>query len=65
MLVAADKYCEKHILRALEPSNALEVLDASDVCQNMLLKEQTMDMVVKNAETVFFFFFYVFLFEII
>ncbi|XP_078180994.1 BTB/POZ domain-containing protein At3g56230-like [Carex rostrata] len=62
LLVAADKYdipylrkyCEKRILRSLEPSNALQVLEVSDVCQNMLLKEQAMDMVVKNAETVVF-----------
>lgn len=62
LLVAADKYdipylrkyCEKRILRSLKPSNALQVLEVSDVCQNMLLKEQAMDMVVKNAETVVF-----------
>ncbi|KAJ3684157.1 hypothetical protein LUZ61_013321 [Rhynchospora tenuis] len=62
LLVAADKYdipylrkyCERHILRSLEPSNALDVLEVSDACQNMLLKEQAMDIVVKNAESVVF-----------
>jgi speckle-type POZ protein len=62
LLVAADKYdipylrkyCEKRILCSLEPSNALEVLEVSDICQNMLLKEQAMNMIVKNAEAVVF-----------
>jgi hypothetical protein len=46
------KYCEKRILCSIKPSNALEVHEASDISQNMLLKEKAMNVIVKNAEPV-------------
>ncbi|KAJ3680914.1 hypothetical protein LUZ60_015403 [Juncus effusus] len=62
LLVAADKYdipylrkyCEKYILRSLDPFNALEVLEISELCQNETLKEHAMDLIVKHADEIVF-----------
>ncbi|WOL16617.1 BTB/POZ domain-containing protein [Canna indica] len=62
LLIASDKYdipflrkqCEKRILAALQPSNALDVLEVSEVCSNAQLKEEAMDVIVKHAEDVVF-----------
>ncbi|KAG9455194.1 hypothetical protein H6P81_008098 [Aristolochia fimbriata] len=62
MLVAADKYdipflkklCEKQILRSLDASNALEVLEISETCSNKKLRESAMGSIVKHMEEVVF-----------
>lgn len=62
LLIAADKYnipflkkfCEIQILRSLDSSNALEVLEISEVCSNNTLKESAMNSIVKHMEDVVF-----------
>ncbi|XP_068644509.1 BTB/POZ domain-containing protein At3g56230-like [Aristolochia californica] len=62
MLVAADKYdipflkklCEKRILGSLDASNALEVLEISEICSNKILKESAMSSIVKHMEEIVF-----------
>lgn len=62
LLIAADKYnipflkkfCEIQILRSLDSSNALEVLEISEVCSNNMLKESAMNSIVKHMENVVF-----------
>lgn len=60
LLIAADKYnipylkkfCEARILGSLGPSNALQVLEVSEMCSNTELKEQAMKSIVKHMEDV-------------
>ncbi|OVA12666.1 BTB/POZ-like [Macleaya cordata] len=60
--VAADKYeipylqtfCERRMLESLDSSNALEVLEISDVCSNKTLREAAMKSVVKHMEDIVF-----------
>lgn len=62
LLIAADKYeipflrnyCEREILRVLAPSNALQVLEISEVCSNMTLKDRAMSLVLKHMEEIVF-----------
>ncbi|XP_008792194.2 BTB/POZ domain-containing protein At1g01640 [Phoenix dactylifera] len=62
MLVAADKYdipflrkvCEHQILDSLDSSNALDILEVSDVCSNRILKDRAMNSIVEHAEDVVF-----------
>ncbi|KAL7229257.1 hypothetical protein ACSBR2_007875 [Camellia fascicularis] len=60
--VAADKYdipflqkfCEHRMLGSLDSSNALDILEISDVCSNHSLKETALNFIVKNMEDVVF-----------
>ncbi|XP_075672369.1 BTB/POZ domain-containing protein At3g56230 isoform X1 [Castanea sativa] len=60
--LAADKYeipyllkfCERHMLRSLKSSNALNVLEISDVCSYLSLKETALKFIVKNIEDIAF-----------
>lgn len=60
--VAADKYeitylqkfCERHMLRSLNPSSALDVLEISDACSYISLKESALKFIVKNMEDIAF-----------
>ncbi|XP_057979420.1 BTB/POZ domain-containing protein At3g56230-like [Malania oleifera] len=61
--IAADKYeipflqrfCERRMLGSLNPSNALDVLEISDVCSNLqALKETALNYVVGNMEDIVF-----------
>ncbi|KAK9699965.1 hypothetical protein RND81_08G207500 [Saponaria officinalis] len=62
LYIAADKYmipflqkfCEKQMLRALSSSNALDVLQISDVCSNITLKDIALNFIVKNMEDILF-----------
>uniref|UniRef100_A0A6N2LDH9 BTB domain-containing protein n=1 Tax=Salix viminalis TaxID=40686 RepID=A0A6N2LDH9_SALVM len=62
LTLAADKYdipyllkfCERHMLRFLNSSNALDVLEISDACSNKTLKETALNFIVKNMEDVVF-----------
>ncbi|XP_077222665.1 BTB/POZ domain-containing protein At3g56230-like [Tasmannia lanceolata] len=62
LLIAADKYeipflkkfCEREILMVLDSSNALEVLEVSEVCSNSILKESAMISIVKHIEDIVF-----------
>ncbi|WCJ20003.1 BTB/POZ domain-containing protein [Euphorbia peplus] len=62
LTVVADKYeipfllnfCEKHLHRSLNSSNALDVLEISDVCSNKVLKENALNFIVKNLEDIVF-----------
>jgi speckle-type POZ protein len=62
LTLAADKYdipyllkfCERHMLRFLNSSNALDVLEISDTCSNKTLKETALNFIVKNMEDVVF-----------
>lgn len=60
--IAADKYnipflqkfCENRMFRSLNSSNALDVMEISDVCSNKGLKETALNFIVKNMEDVVF-----------
>ncbi|XP_027115613.1 BTB/POZ domain-containing protein At3g56230-like [Coffea arabica] len=60
--VAADKYevpflqkfCEQHMLRTLNSSNALDVLEISDTCSSQSLKEATLRFIVQSMEDIVF-----------
>jgi speckle-type POZ protein len=60
--VAADKYeisylqkfCERHMFRSLNSSNALDVLEISDICSYISLKETALNFIVKNMEDIAF-----------
>ncbi|XP_047307174.1 BTB/POZ domain-containing protein At3g56230 [Impatiens glandulifera] len=60
--VAADKYdirylqkfCENRMLGSLNATNALDVLEISDICSNQTLKETALNFIVKNMEDVVF-----------
>ncbi|KAL2896098.1 hypothetical protein RDABS01_037882 [Bienertia sinuspersici] len=60
--IAADKYdisflqkfCERHMLTSLSSSNALDILDISDVCSNLTLKDTALNFIVKNMEDIVF-----------
>ncbi|XP_042506294.1 BTB/POZ domain-containing protein At3g56230 [Macadamia integrifolia] len=60
--VAADKYeihflqkfCENRMLDSFDSSNALNVLEISDVCSNTKLKEASMDFIIKHTEEIVF-----------
>ncbi|KAG6752088.1 hypothetical protein POTOM_044307 [Populus tomentosa] len=62
LTLAADKYdipyllkfCERHMLRFLNSSNALHVLEIADTCSNKTLKETALSFIVKNMEDVVF-----------
>ncbi|KAF2319214.1 hypothetical protein GH714_013997 [Hevea brasiliensis] len=62
LTLAADKYeipfllkfCERYMLRSLVSSNALDVLEISDVCSNKILKETALNFIVKNLEDLVF-----------
>lgn len=60
--LAADKYeisylqkfCERQMLRSLNSSNALDVLEISDICSYISLKETALNFIVKNMEDIAF-----------
>ncbi|XP_043817114.1 BTB/POZ domain-containing protein At3g56230 isoform X2 [Manihot esculenta] len=62
LTLAADKYeipfllkfCERYMLKTLVSSNALDVLEISDVCSNKILKETALNFIVKNLEDLVF-----------
>ncbi|EEF41535.1 protein binding protein, putative [Ricinus communis] len=62
LTLAADKYeiqfllkfCERYMLRSLDSSNALDVLEISDVCSNKILKETALNFIAKNLEDIVF-----------
>ncbi|KAG1338113.1 BTB/POZ domain-containing protein [Cocos nucifera] len=62
MLLAADKYdipflrkvCEHQILDSLDSSNALDILEVSEVCSNGMLKDHAMNSIVRHVEDVVF-----------
>ncbi|XP_065871651.1 BTB/POZ domain-containing protein At3g56230 [Euphorbia lathyris] len=62
LTIAADKYeipfllkfCDRHLNRSLNSSNALDVLEISDVCSNKVLKENALNFIVKNLEDIVF-----------
>ncbi|KAF8402531.1 hypothetical protein HHK36_010616 [Tetracentron sinense] len=60
--IAADKYeipflqkfCEHWMLGSLDSSNALDILEISDICSSKTLKETAMNFIVKNMEDIVF-----------
>ncbi|KAL5734487.1 hypothetical protein ACOSP7_032348 [Xanthoceras sorbifolium] len=62
LFLASDKYeipylhecCERHMLGSLDSSNALDVLEISDVCSNKTLKDTALNFIVKNMEDIVF-----------
>ena len=60
--IAADKYeipflqkfCERQMLSSLSSSNALDVLEISDLCSNLALKDTALNFIVKNLEDIVF-----------
>ncbi|KAL3524034.1 hypothetical protein ACH5RR_016868 [Cinchona calisaya] len=49
-----QKFCEQHMLRTLNSSNALDVLEISDTCSSQSLKEATLRFIVQNMEDIIF-----------
>lgn len=62
LTIAADKYdisslqkvCENQMLRSLNTTNVLEVLQISDTCSNQRLKDAALNFIVKNMGDVVF-----------
>ncbi|KAI3832206.1 hypothetical protein MKX03_016501 [Papaver bracteatum] len=62
LTVAADKYaipylqkfCEREILKLLDLSNALKVLEVSDACSNETLKLAALEFIIKHTEELFY-----------
>ncbi|KDP21688.1 hypothetical protein JCGZ_03359 [Jatropha curcas] len=62
LTLAADKYeihfllkfCERYMLKSLDSSNVLDVLEISDVCSNKILKETALNFIIKNLEDIVF-----------
>lgn len=60
--VAADKYeihflqkfCERQMLSSLSSSNALDILEISDACSNLTLKDTALNFIVRNMEDIVF-----------
>ncbi|KAF3433307.1 hypothetical protein FNV43_RR24409 [Rhamnella rubrinervis] len=60
--LAADKYhipylrklCERHMLKSLNSSNVLDVLEIADVCAYQALKETALKYIVMNMEEIVF-----------
>ncbi|KAM7271058.1 hypothetical protein ACFE04_030272 [Oxalis oulophora] len=49
-----EKFCERHMLASLSSSNALEILEISDICLNKILKDAALSFIVKSMEDVAF-----------
>lgn len=49
-----QKFCEQHMLRTLNSSNALDVLEISDTCSSQVLKDATIKFIVQNMEDIVF-----------
>ncbi|XP_059456867.1 BTB/POZ domain-containing protein At3g56230-like isoform X2 [Corylus avellana] len=47
-----QKFCERHMLRSLNSSNALDVLEISDIFSYTSLKKAALDFIVKNVEDI-------------
>lgn len=62
LAIAADKYeipflqkfCEHQMLGSLNSSNALDILEVSDTCSNVNLKETALNFIVRNMEDIVF-----------
>ncbi|KAG6418561.1 hypothetical protein SASPL_120765 [Salvia splendens] len=62
LAIAADKYeipflqkfCENKMLGSLNSSNALDILEVSDTCSNLNLKETALNFIVRNMEDIVF-----------
>ncbi|KAL1542233.1 BTB/POZ domain-containing protein-like protein [Salvia divinorum] len=62
LAIAADKYeipflqkvCEDEMVGSLNPSNALEILEISDTCNNQNLKDSVLSFIVRNMEDLVF-----------
>ncbi|XP_047944385.1 BTB/POZ domain-containing protein At3g56230-like [Salvia hispanica] len=62
LAIAADKYeipflqkfCEHQMLGSLNSSNALDILEVSDTCSNLNLKETALNFIVRNMEDIVF-----------
>jgi speckle-type POZ protein len=60
--LAADKYeisylqkfCDRHMTRSMNTSNALDFLEISDICSNISLKESMLHFIAKNMEDIVF-----------
>ncbi|KAK1355020.1 BTB/POZ domain-containing protein [Heracleum sosnowskyi] len=60
--IAADKYeipylqkfCENQMRRCLNLSNVLDVLEISDTCSNLILREEALNFIVRNMGEIIF-----------
>lgn len=49
-----QKFCERWMLGSMNLSNALEILETSDVCPNTSLKESAMNFIIDHMEDIVF-----------
>ncbi|MCL7024964.1 hypothetical protein MKW94_005400 [Papaver nudicaule] len=62
LALAADKYviphlqsyCEHHILKLLNPSNALKIMEVAEACSNEVLKAAALKSVLSNARELYY-----------
>ncbi|KAI3840836.1 hypothetical protein MKW92_033551 [Papaver armeniacum] len=62
LALAADKYviphlqtyCEHHILEVLDSSNALKILEISEICSNEVLKVAALKSILSHAKEIYF-----------
>ncbi|KAK3003185.1 hypothetical protein RJ639_018083, partial [Escallonia herrerae] len=49
-----QKFCDTQMLRSLNSSNALDVIEISDTCSNQRLKEAALNFIVRNMGKIVF-----------
>ncbi|XP_059457574.1 BTB/POZ domain-containing protein At3g56230-like [Corylus avellana] len=49
-----QKFCDRHMFRSKNTSNALDFLEISDICSNISLKESILNFIAKNMEDIAF-----------
>ncbi|MCL7028812.1 hypothetical protein MKW94_006120 [Papaver nudicaule] len=62
LALAADKYviphlqsyCEHHILKLLDSSNALKILEISEICSNEILKVAALKFILSHTKEIYF-----------
>ncbi|KAI3965155.1 hypothetical protein MKW92_029339 [Papaver armeniacum] len=47
-----EKFCEEHILKLIDSSNALKVLEISEICSNETLRVAALQMIVHHKKEI-------------
>ncbi|KAI3872455.1 hypothetical protein MKX03_023195 [Papaver bracteatum] len=47
-----EKFCEEHILKLIDSSNALKVLEISEICSNETLRVAALQMIIDHKEEI-------------
>ncbi|KAI3965154.1 hypothetical protein MKW92_029338 [Papaver armeniacum] len=47
-----EKFCEKHVLKLIDSSNALKVLEISEICANETLRDAALKMIIDHKKEI-------------